>query len=376
MATVIVKATESCNSRCSYCDVVRKANTGRSMSLEVLDALFARIDEYLRRYPEEDVEFLWHGGEPLLLGVDYYRAALELQRKRCPQTATRLKHAIQTNLTCFDERFVDVLQQLGINGVGTSYDAEPQMRGGGPLVDSETYNRSFLRALSCIERHGFAWGMIYVVTKRSLARPLDVFHLLTNLLLGDGATGGGGVNLNPVLIYDEERRHLAVSPEEMVEFYGAIFPEWWRHRARYPDVQPFRSAVECVVEGRIRLACVESGACARHHINVAPDGTTSQCGRAADWGLLPYGNIAERSLEAILGDEQRRQLEDRVGLLQVGECAGCRFWEVCHGGCPLDAWSQHKSFMHKSEWCEARRGFLERHVEPVTGARFDPARRS
>jgi radical SAM protein with 4Fe4S-binding SPASM domain len=366
MASVILKATESCNSNCYYCDVVRKQDTGASMPLSILEMVFRRVDEYLAAKPGETVNLLWHGGEPLLLGPDYFHAAGELQQTYCARTSSRIHHSIQTNLTCFHEGFLEVFRKLGITGIGTSYDPEPHVRGPGKEIDTDAYNRKFLDSLALLERNGIGWGMIYVVTRKSLRDPLGVFFHLTNLLLT------GGVNLNPVLIYDEGRKDIAVSPEEYVDFLGTIFPHWWKHRDRFPDVNPFKSLVECIIKKNLSLGCVDSGDCAYVHINVAPDGETSQCGRSADWKLLPYGNIADHTLEQILADGQRAQLAERVRMIHDGDCKGCRFWTICHGGCPLDSWSQHKDFLHKSEWCEARRGFIEKYFEPITEVRFEP----
>jgi uncharacterized protein len=369
MATLIVKATEKCNSNCYYCDVVRKKHTGNSMSLEILETIFLRINEFLKCQIEEEVELLWHGGEPLLLGPEYFRSALDLQETHCPETKTRIRHSMQTNLTLFSEAYVDIFRKMGITAVGTSYDPEPHVRGPGKEIDSAAYNRMFMEGLGVLEKHGFGWGMIYVVTKKSLARPLDVFFFLTNLQLT------GGINLNPVLIYDDQRKDIAITPEEYVDFLGAIFPYWWPYRERYPHVEPYKSLVDNIIEGKTTLTCMDSGECTYHHINVAPDGETSQCGRSADWELLRYGNIKERSLAEILHDKQREQLEKRVQELRNMGCKGCRFWELCHGGCPLDAYSQHQSFMYKSEWCEARKGFIEKYFEPITGTRFEPKNR-
>jgi len=336
------------------------------MSLGVMEITLLRVNEYLKACPDEIMEILWHGGEPLLLGPGYYRSAIELQHKHCADTRNRIKHSIQTNLTCFTEEFVDVLRELGMNAVGTSYDPEPHIRGIGKGINSDLYNKKFMNSLRILERNGFGWGMIYVVTKKSLSKPLDVFNFLTNLSLK------GGFNMNPVLIYDDERKDVAITPEEYVEFLGSIFPTWWRYRERYPDVEPFKSLVNTIINGHLSLGCVESGDCTYHHINVAPDGETSQCGRSADWGLLQYGNIREKTLAEILRDKQRDQLDTRLQKLKDKDCKGCRFWEICHGGCPLDAYSKHKSFMYKSEWCEARRGFIKKYFEPVTGAKYTP----
>ena len=336
------------------------------MSLDLLEVVFTRINEYLEGNPSENIEILWHGGEPLLLGPQYYRTALEFQEKYCRETNGRITHNIQTNLTCFTEEYVEVFRNLGISSVGTSYDHEPHMRGFGKERDSDSYNKKFMTALGLLERRGFGWGMIYVVTKKSLTRPLEIFFHLTNMRLS------GGISFNPVLIYDEERKDVEVTPAEYVEFLGAIFPCWWKNRQRYPDVEPFRSLMQNIIEGQVSLGCVDSGTCTYHQINVAPDGEASQCGRSSDWGLLSYGNILEKTFSKILQDKQRDQLHERVKILPTTECLGCRIWDLCHGGCPLDAYSKHKDFMHKSEWCESKKEFIYKYFEPITGVKFCP----
>jgi radical SAM protein with 4Fe4S-binding SPASM domain len=366
MATLILKATEKCNSNCYYCDVVRKENTGRSMPLEILETTLMRVNEYLKDNPNENMNILWHGGEPLLLGPEYYRSAIELQLRHCADTKSRINHSIQTNLICFTREFVDILCELDISSIGTSYDPEPNIRGVGRKIDSDIYNKKFMNALKILESNDIGWGLIYVATKKSLANPLDVFYFLTNMSLR------GGININPVLIYDDQRKDAAITPGEYVKFLGAIFSTWWEHRDRYPNVEPFKSLVNTIINGHQSLGCVDSGDCTYHHINISPNGDLSQCGRSADWGLLPYGNILTKTLEEVLCDRQRDELALRVDKLKTDDCKGCRFWKICHGGCPLDAFSKHKSFMHKSEWCEAKKGFIEKHFEPITGVKYSP----
>ncbi|MBN2213040.1 MAG: radical SAM protein [Bacteroidales bacterium] len=366
MATIIIKVTEKCNSNCRYCDVVRKENTGKTMSLDIIRLLFQRTNEYLLDNPDETLDFLWHGGEPLLPGAAYYKHIIDFQKNYCPDTGNRISHSIQTNLTCFTEEFVSIFNAMGIKSVGTSYDPEPHMRGPGKNIDTLSYNKKFIRALKILDKYDIGWGMIYVVTGMSLKDPLGVFYFLTNFLLT------GGVNFNPVLIYDEERKYLSVTPVQFVEFLGAIFPVWWENRNRYPDVEPFKSLVNNIIHGHRSLACVDSGSCTYHHINISPEGDTSQCGRSSDWKLLDYGNIRDSKISEILRHPERDQLEKRNRILMEGECAGCRFWEICHGGCPLDAWSKHRDFNHKSEWCYAKKGFIEKYFEPVTGSIFKP----
>jgi uncharacterized protein len=90
------------------------------MSLETLELIFIRINELLSVFAEEKVTIIWHGGEPLLLGPTFFRAALEFQNRECFETKSRIEHCIQSNLTLFTEDFVDIFRQLGITQIGTS----------------------------------------------------------------------------------------------------------------------------------------------------------------------------------------------------------------------------------------------------------------
>ncbi len=364
MATLILKATEKCNSNCRYCDVVRKKKSGGSMSLEILELVFRRIGSYLETNADARIEIIWHGGEPLLLGAEYYHNAYRLQQTYCSGSQDRITHAIQSNLTCLTPAFLKAFKLLGITAVGTSYDPHPHMRGPGEQCDSEKYNRRFFEGIALLERSGLGWGVIYVVTKDSLKDPVNLFYFLTNL------KPTGGVSMNPVLIYDQERRHLAISAVEYADFLGTIFPEWWAHRRRYPDVQPFKGLYDNIIEKRHNLCCAESGRCSHDYINIAPGGELSHCGRSGDWELLDYGHLSTKSFDEVFIDPQRITLRDRAKMLHEGECRDCRFFTICHGGCPLDAYSLHGDFLHKSEWCQSRKHFIERYFEPITGTRF------
>lgn len=360
MATVIFKPTEACNAKCIYCDVVhKKTRSPETMPLETLELFFSRVNEFLLERPDERMEIIWHGGEPLLLGPGYFSKALSFQQKHCAETSHRINHNVQSNLTLFSPDFTDVLKKLGIHSLGTSYDQIENLRGLGAHRDSKAYNKQFMNGIRLAEQEGFSWGVIYVVTKLSLAKPLEIFNFLSNL------SPKGSFNLNPVLIYDSKLDHLRITPEEYAHFLGVIFPAWWNHREEFSQIEPFSSLASNLLEESRSLMCCDSGACAYSHINLSPDGSLSHCGRSADWGLLNYGSIFDKSFSEVLADPQRDVLMQRNTILPETECKGCRFWDICHGGCPLDAWSASGSFLHKSQWCYAKKGFIEQYFEPI-----------
>jgi len=368
MVSLVLKVTEKCNSNCYYCGFHRK-HRATTMDKEMLKVIFYRIDEFLQIFPDEKIELLWHGGEPLLLGPKYYWSILKLQDKYSSRTKTRISHSIQTNLTCLTEEFINVFRELGISAIGTSYDPEPHMRGPGKNIDSDKYNSRFMKAVGILEKHHIGWGVIYIVTKKSLTKPLNVFFFLTNLM------PSGGISLNPVLIDDEENEDIAINYKEYVEFLGKIFSYWWNYRHRYLDIEPFSSLMESVAKNENKQNIKKKDNFIHNFINISTDGKTSQCRRATKDLPNYYGNIKERKLKDILQDHQEYQLFERDRKLKKQGCKDCRFWELCYGGLIVDSFSQNQKIMEKGEWCKARRAFIEDYFEPITGVYFEPKSR-
>lgn len=365
MPTIIFKATEACNANCVYCDVVHRKKA-RTIPLDLLKTAFVRFDEYLKEFPTEEICVIWHGGEPCMAGIDLYKTALEYTNDICADTKKRLKFAVQSNITMINEDFIEVFNEMGIYSVGTSYEVIPGVRGIGKNRDSRLYNQKFFDGVNLLEKHGMTWGFIYVVTKRVLDKPLEVFYHLTNLKLK------GGLDFHPVLVYEdaaEESKKTAITQEEFADFLGTIFKEWWTHRNRYQHIDPFDSYLRYYTTDYECFGCNDAPTCGLH-LYLGPDGETAQCGRAADWDLLLYGNIKDKSLKTIFADAQRALIDNRVNVLPQSDCKGCEYWRICHGGCPLDAYNGYKDFSRKSDQCLSKKLFLKKYFEPITGLKL------
>ena len=364
MPTLIFKETEACNSNCVYCDVIARKKP-RTISLERLEKVFVYINEYLEKYPQEHFSIVWHGGEPCIVGVDFYSKVLEIQDKHCLNTKDRIEHDIQTNLTLINEDLIAVFEKLGISRVGTSYEPYKGIRGFGPHRDSDAYNKQFFRGIEMIERHGWGWGFIYVVTRSVLDKPLEIFHLLTNFKVK------GGFQLHPVYSYkNEDKNHVGITAKEFADFLGEIFKEWWPNRERYPYVEPFFSYVNHYGKGG-PVCCSESGNCAYSHIYIGPDGSYSHCGRSSDWDVFDVGNVDNMTIVEAFHHPYRKDMEKRNSWLLENDCKGCEYFKICHGGCPLDGWNVKDTIFAKTEWCISRKYFLKHFFEPLTGLTLD-----
>ena len=364
MPTLIFKETEACNSNCIYCDVIARKKP-KTISMQRVEKVFGYINEYLEKYPNEQFSIVWHGGEPLVVGVEFYREVLRIEDRLCPNTKHRINHDIQSNLTLLTQEMVDVMKQMGMKRVGTSYEPHKGIRGFGKERDSDAYNRLFFRGIELLEKTDMSWGFIYVVTKNVIDKPLEIFRLLTNFKVK------GGFQLHPVYSYkNEDINNVGITAKEFADFLGAIFKEWWPRRERYPYVEPFFSYLNHYTSGG-PVCCSESGQCAYSHIYIGPEGEYSHCGRSSDWDVFEVGNIDNMSIVQAFKQSYRKELASRSEYLQNNDCKGCPYFKMCHGGCPLDGWNITDSILSKTEWCVSKKYFLQHYFEPITGLMFD-----
>ena len=360
MITIIFKAVEKCNSNCIYCGVIKKRQDV-VMQYDLLQEVFQKINDYLLKFPEEKIVFTWHGGEVCLLGAEYFYKAIELLDRCCRTTKARIKHLVQTNLTLINQNIIDAFKILGIESVGSSYEFIPHIRGFGKNRDSMAYNKKFFEGINLIEKNGLSWGVIYVVHKQSLNNPLEVFQMLVNLNVACPP------KFNKIYIYDEDKYHLAITGREFADFLGAIMPFWWAHRERFPNITPFSHFYDSYTRKMNRMDCELAGRCSHKWLYIGATGKVSQCGRAGDFEVLSYGNIQDQTLEKLLNNPQRNDIGNRIAILQDTECKDCKFWMVCHGGCPLDAMVVKGSMYRKATHCEWVKPFLAEYFEPITG---------
>jgi uncharacterized protein len=274
-------------------------------------------------------------------------------------------HAVQSNLTLLNQDIIDAFKILGIKTVGSSYEFIPHIRGFGKNRDSVAYNRKFFEGVNLLEKNGITWGVIYVVHKQSLKNPLKVFHILTNLNVGSTP------KFNKIHIYGEDKYNLAITGREFADFLGAILPFWWENRERYPNISPFSQFYDSYLRKTSRMDCELTGRCSHKWLYIGPTGNASQCGRGGDCGVLPYGDIQNRSLEQLLTHPLRNDIKNRTTVLRNGICKDCRFWMVCNGGCPLDALLENENINDRASHCDWVKPFLTEYFEPITGVHFE-----
>jgi uncharacterized protein len=342
-----------------------KSKKPERMNLESMRLFWRRVAEYLRADRRRVVNVTWHGGEPTLMGVDFFNAARCMVQEEIGADANRLSHGMQSNLTLLDDELIEELRLLGLRSIGTSYEYFDGLRGIGPGTNSKEKKRRFFEGLARVRRHDMSVGVIYVVTSRTVDEPERAMIFLQNLL---GKTGFGQFRINALYREGEAMRptkaDLAVTPEQFGNFLGRAFLHWFPRRRLLAGVAPFQGIYLAMTGNPAWLSCEEAGRCGSTHLGVTPTGEVFQCGRSIDNDSFHYATLETHTFDEVFETADKQQLIERSRCLLDTQCKECPIWEYCHGGCPIDANIYHGDPYHRTFFCESRRIFLQQYVQP------------
>jgi len=352
---IIVKTTDACNARCAYCSAGSDPTGRRSLSGEAAHLLLQQADELIASGRVERVRFLWHGGEPLLLGKGFFRE-LAAVFQTLPHRAG-ITHRIQTNLTLLDEEWISVLEPLiARDGLGTSLDPFDDVR---QLGEGGGYRRRWLACLDLLDRAGWKAGCVYVLHRLGLPRAKDLYWFFRNLRDNSMLS----LRVNPLLRVGRAKEALCegllLSPGDYGRFLIEIADVWLGDHRRL-ILSPVRDLVRAC-EGGAVTSCDLAGreGCVEGHLGVDPDGFVYNCGRAVDAGGLRFGRLGEVSLEECLEHPSRRVLLDREDALLSGRCRDCEYWRFCHGGCPYESHTESEQAHQRTLLCEDYQLFFD-----------------
>lgn len=346
-ASVIMKATRSCNLRCAYCNDWR-AGAGQTMSFEVL----ARAIAAALRHPRHDrVHFDWHGGEPTLLGRRFYERALLLQsRFRRPGQA--VANTVQTNATLLDREWAEFLRDNEFL-VGVSVDGPPEVHdryrrdaAGRPTFARTVHGIELLRAA------GVPFSVIMVIDRASLRLgPGAIFDFCLEAGIRQYALNFVMPPAQPDAPPGTPAEHY-VTPAEMCAFLGGLYDRWRAHGD--PDVAIRElDALRRSISGAYPGPCTFSGGCFGAVFRVEPNGDLHHCDYFGDDPAYRWGNVLTDGLAVSGGPALRRARAANREALR--ELAGCPEYATCRGWCPHTRYTSRRHDPdHRDDCCGLR----------------------
>jgi uncharacterized protein len=289
------------------------------------------LEEYIAQHlaaaagPEAD--FSWHGGEPTVLGLDFFRRAVEIQRRRRPPGWT-IRNGIQTNGVLLDGEWGRFLAAENF-GVGLSLDGPAELhdvyrvaRGGQPS------HAQAMRGYELLQRHGVRTDLICVVHNLNVRQPLTVYRFFRDI-------GCRYLGFLPVVervpgSEDQVTEHT-VAAEDYGAFLCKVFDEWSRRDAGRMVIQIFEEAARPAM-GLDHSLCVFRETCGEIPV-VEHNGDFFPCDHYAD-SEHRLGNIRETPLAGLLDDPRQRAFGEAKRDALPRYCRECEVLAQCHGGCP------------------------------------------
>jgi len=341
-------AGPNCNLRCRYCFYREKAayfpeNRDCRMPLEVLEA-YTR--DYIESQSGPEVVFDWQGGEPTLMGIEFFRTALDFQERY--GRGKRIRNTLQTNGTLLDEAWCVFLAKnrflvgLSMDGPAAVHDALRVDGDGRPTL------ARVLAAFGLMQRHGVEVNILATVNSESSRHPREVYRFFREqgaqfiqfipVIEREGDAGSEKPGISPAPTQSLTQGEAAttvtpwsVAPEQYGEFLIQVFQEWIRNDVGRIFVMNFEWTLAAWA-GAGPGVCYLSPRCGSNLI-LEHDGTVYSC----DHFMYPdyrLGNILEGGLAGMVRSARQTAFGAAKETGLPGYCRGCGFLFACRGGCP------------------------------------------
>ena len=332
--TVIMKPTSECNLRCRYCYHANTDYETGIMTEEVLDAIISKVQsEY------NDIVYVWHGGEPLLCGLDFFRKALQLEHKYI-RDPMRIRNCIQTNGILLSK---EVLQFCLENRISVTVSLD----GPGKLNGCRQQTDQVERNLAKARESGVPISMLSVINRYNVDHMIEIYRYAQERSIP--------LKMNPVFkVNAADHEEYLIDSATYVKNFQKLFDYWLCDSKATGNIEPIMQFLRMYFEKK-GTECIY-GSCLYHWISFMQDGSIYPCGRTYP---LKYqlGNITEVSdIQQVFETEVYRELTI-ASILRRQHCAEqCSYFGICNGGCNSSCLVDDNLTVPNPENCEIFQG--------------------
>lgn len=327
-----------CNLDCHYCYYLKAQSlypTGKSLRMSE-DTLESYIIQHIAASPEPIIRFSWHGGEPTLLGLDYFHTITALQRKHQPPNR-RIANGIQTNGTLLNEDWCRFFAAEGFT-VGLSVDGPPEFHNRYRVTkDQQPTHAQTMAGYHLLQKHRVYTDVLCVVHASNAQFPLQVYRFFKQIqapyisflpLVESHPNTEGGVSSR------------TVPADAWGTFLCTIFDEWRDHDIGQVKVQIFEEATRAAFNQAHSL-CIFRSTCGDIPI-VEHNGDVYACDHFVDTAHY-LGNLHETPLVKLLESPSQRAFGTAKATTLPRYCRNCSVKAMCYGECPKNR------FLHTPE---------------------------
>ncbi|MFH1249273.1 MAG: radical SAM protein [archaeon] len=342
--TAVVEVTENCNLECTFC--LRNSFKSEIMTLKTLE----KIISHVLNFSTDRVDFIWHGGEPLIAGIDFFKRVKELQNKY-NKNNLKIVNNVQTNAILLNEDFIKFFEKEGFI-IGTSIQGTKRIHDSS-RVDN-LGNPTFERVIKNISKLKKKPSAIIVLTKQILGKEKPIYKEMKKYTSGFRISEYFPKNKLDLTSKDTK---LMPTPREyaksMMRFYNL-----WKKDKNPIEIRPITEFIRGMIKGQCGGCLYSQKACNFSVIGVDHKGDFYTCMRSFGNKRYFFGNVSDRPLSKRT-KISKNNMSERLYPLKNKECKDCRFWNQCNGGCPQESLSLYGDIIHKAFYCNGRKILFE-----------------
>ncbi len=353
--TVVLKVTDKCNLRCKYCYDAANAS-GEVLPLEYFEKLLRLL---VGKY--DSIQIIWHGGEPLFVGLDYFKSAVEIEKKVRYQYDVPIENSVQTNGTLLNKEWIQFFKENGFY-IGLSFDG----------VNNEKYRQQTQKVLSNIkllQKSKFKFGCIAVVGDNE-------YDLMENYKWF--AENNIGFDYSYVFPEGRAKELPTTSAKAYADKMCDLF-DTWLYDKEGVNIRTFSFYINMSLGGTARTCSHIS--CHTKYLGLCPDGTLQNCGRQSV-SQYPFGNIKDiehidqafasaGAIALIKGSVARREKCKQSCELFADCQGGCVDCAICYGG--VDQIPEASCLIFKRIYTKVKDTFREVMEKNVPLTELNPA---
>lgn len=311
------------------------------MTLETAENMIS----ILPKLNSKGISIIWHGGEPLLQKLEFYKNIMDIQKKQKFEFPDfEIQNSIMTNGTLIDDNWINFFKQNNWH-VGVSLDGPEHIH------DKFRHDKNNIGSFRTVynnivklQEAKVNIGILSVITKNTIESitPLEFYSFMTSV--------NNNFDLLPCweAFEEEQTNDYVINPTSFLEFVKAIFDIWWEQDDPKIKIRLLNNLVQGAIE-QIPHSCAFKGTCNRF-LSFDADGSVYPCGKFAGIQELKMGNINTQSIfDIINNDISTSYLE--VANLKPQKCDNCKWFLFCHNGCTYDRYVGNGKFIELSPYC-------------------------
>jgi uncharacterized protein len=347
LSTVILSLTPTCNLACAYCqnepafDNVPK----ETMSEDIIEIVVNSINEMAKNSSERDntVTFCYAGGEPLLVGIEYFTNVLKKQEKI--SNKCNVRNVIQTNGTLINEDWADFFKKNNIS-VSISIDGPEFIHNNQRFFRKSNGScvEAVVKGISHLRIKKINYGTLSVVTSNSIDYASEILDFI------------GELEPNMMGFLPCVDRGPKISAKQYGKFMSKLFDAWLEKNDPKLLVREFVHIIQGMLNIPHTKGCQFAGVCPQH-INISPTGTVSVCDQYLEKPEGFLGNILRNDISSILDGEKFYNFKEKTVKIP-SQCNDCRYLPLCNGGCAY----RRNNFTTVDYLCEGRKSLFS-HIE-------------